>query len=388
MKDFTENNEKLKQTDSFRFFRYSPDKAGCRLIIDNREFINFSSNDYLDLAQHPDLINSAIDAVKNSGCGSTASRLVTGNLCLNDRIEERLARDYRRDAALVFPTGYMANTGMIAALVDRHDTVYSDRLNHASLLDGIKLSGANSVRYRHLDCQHLETLLQQQKTGYKFVVTDTVFSMDGDLVDLARLSALCRKYDAFLIVDEAHANGVFGKNGLGICETSSTVADIGLIMGTFSKGLGSLGGFVVGDRPVIDHLINRARSLIYTTGLPPAVLAANLAALQVVRKEPERRNTLLQNAAKLRRLLQENGIDTLQSQSQIIPVVAGDNHTAVAWAQQLYRDGIIAAAIRPPTVPQGTARLRISVSAGHNDRDLELLVDSIVTAAGKKREHL
>lgn len=379
MKDFQSKISRLQERDAFRSFRCSPERAGCRLMLEGQELINFSSNDYLDLSNHPEMIEAVCRAVRDGGCSAAASRLISGNLALYDELEAVLAADYAKDKALVFPSGYAANTGMLSALLDRHDTVFSDRLNHASLLDGISMSGASLKRFPHLDYDALEDMLRQQGTvGHRFVVTDTVFSMDGDRADLLRLTELCSSYDAFLIIDEAHANGVFGTTGLGLAELSNTVQQIPLIMGTFSKGLGSFGGFVAGDAAVIDFLINRARSLIYTTGLPPAVLAANLKSLELARGSKERRETVHRLSAKLRNRLDRAGINTLNSDTQIIPVIAGSNRNALDWSAYLFEKGILALPVRPPTVPEGTARIRISVCAGHTDAEIDMLSDCLI----------
>lgn len=354
------------------------DAPGLRVTSGGRICVNFGSNDYLDLARDSRLAAAASQAALTLGTGAGASRLLSGNLAPAVRLEARLAALYGKEAALLFPTGYMTNLGIFAALAERGDLVLSDRLNHASITDGIRLSGADLRRYRHRDPASLRAFLEKRDPDRAcFVVTDTVFSMDGDTAPLAELTALCREYGAFCIIDEAHANGVLGPRGLGLAEQEGLLDKIDLVMGTCSKALGGLGGFVAASREVVSYLVNRAGSLIYTTGLPPAVLAATEAALDLQEREPERRARLLSAAARVREALRAQGWNLMDSTTWIIPVLLGDNGRALRLSARLREAGMLVPAIRPPTVPEGTARLRISLSSGHTDAELSLLVDTL-----------
>ncbi len=272
-----------------------------KILVDGREYINFSSNDYLGLAYSPRLVAAAAEVLSNV-VGSSASRLMTGSLELHHRLEERTAEFKGKPAALVFNSGYQANVGIISALCGKEDCVFSDRLNHASIVDGIKLSGAKLFRFRHNDTEHLEELLKRHRKDFKgaLIVTETVFSMDGDIAPLDEISTLKVKYDSMLMVDEAHATGVFGKEGSGISEEKGVSQNIDIIMGTFSKALGGFGAYAAASKEICDYLVNACRSFIYSTSLPEAIIAANIAALEVVKEEPFRREELLLNAARLR----------------------------------------------------------------------------------------
>jgi len=384
MKQFQPRLDQLEAADSLRSLRFSPDRAGASLDLNGRKVLNLASNDYLGLANHPTLKEASIKAIEQFGCGSTASRLVSGNLELNNLLEKKIRSLFEKEAALVFPTGYMTNLGIISSLAETGDLIFSDKINHASIVDGIALSKAEFKRYAHRDMSHLERLLKKNETtSNKFIITDTIFSMDGDLAPLKKITDLCKKYDAFLIIDEAHANGILGDNGLGLAEETNLLDKVDLVMGTFSKALGSLGGFVTGKKEVIDFLINKARSLIFTTGLPPAVLAANIAAMDIIKNEPERREKLLKLSDQLRTQLHELKYDIMGSASHIIPIHCGTNETALTLSQLLFDAGFLAVAIRPPTVPVGSARLRISLSAEHTEKDIASFLTALTTASEK-----
>ena len=343
---------------------------GGRVQVGGRLLLNLSSNDYLGLSQDPRLIAAAREAAARWGVGAGASRLVAGHLALHEEVEASLAVFKGTEAAVIFSTGYMTNLGGISALVGPGDTVFCDKLNHASIYDGIKLSGATLARFPHRDMNRLEGLLKEAKPGRKLIITDSVFSVDGDLAPLADLVELKERHGAALMLDEAHATGVLGTRGAGLAEALGFTDRVEVHMGTFSKALGSLGGYVAGGRRLIDFLHNRARSFIYSTAMPPPVLGAIAAALELVPHEPERRAYLLEEAGKFRHELTQAGFDTLGSETQIIPVLAGDNARTLSLAARLREEGLMAVALRPPTVPAGRARVRFSLSAAHSQGDL------------------
>ena len=355
---------------------------GGKVRLDGRVLLNLSSNDYLGLAQDPRLIAAAQDAAARWGAGAGASRLVSGHLALHATVEEKLAAFKGTQAAVIFSTGYMANLGVISALVGPGDAVFGDKLNHASIYDGIKLSGAALHRFPHRDLNRLEELLRQhQDARRRLIITDSVFSVDGDLAPLAELVALKERFGAALMIDEAHATGVLGARGAGLAEALGLTGRIEVHLGTFSKALGSLGGYVAGDQRLIDYLYNRSRSFIYSTALAPPVLGAIAAALELVAQEPERRLYLQEESEKFRRGLSQAGLDILGSETQIIPVLVGENARTLDFAARLRREGLMAVALRPPTVPPGRARVRFSLSVAHSREDLARALETIVATA-------
>jgi 8-amino-7-oxononanoate synthase len=352
---------------------------GGKVRVAGQELLNLSSNDYLGLAQDPRLIAAAQEAAARWGVGAGASRLVAGHLGLHEAVETELAAFKGTEAAVLFSTGYMANLGVITALLGPGDVIFSDKLNHASIMDGIKLSGASLQRFPHRDMPKLEKILRQTPGGKRrLIITDSVFSVDGDLAPLWELVALKERYGAWLMIDEAHATGVLGPGGGGLAQALGLTAVVDIHMGTLSKALGSLGGYVAGERRLIEYLHNKARSFIYTTAMPPPVLGAIQAALTIVREEPERRLRLLQESAKFRRGLQDAGFDTLDSETQIVPVLVGTNESTLKFAAALRQRGLMAVALRPPTVPPGRARVRFSLSAAHSAQDLAQALEDIV----------
>lgn len=355
-------------------------QAGGKIVVDGREQLNFSSNDYLDLGRHPHVLDRAREALENYGAGSTASRLVTGTLPIHEELEARLAGEKGYPAALVFGTGYMANAGTIPVLAGRDDLIFADKLVHASMVDACRLSGARLIRYAHNDAAALEERLMQHadSTCRKLVLTESVFSMDGDLAPLTDITRLAQQYGAMCMIDEAHASGTFGPHGAGLVREHGLEDRVNVSMGTMSKAFAGFGGFVACSDEMRTLLINSARAFIYTTAPPPAVIGAALGALDVLEASPNLGNILQANADYFRSLLHEAGLDTLQSQSQIIPIVIGENEKAVAVSSKLREQGIIAAAIRPPTVPAGSARLRISITLAHHVDDLERAANCII----------
>lgn len=347
--------------------------------IGGKRLLNLSSNNYLGIAGHPLLKKGAREAMERLGCGATASRLIAGNFDLYEQAEKQLANFKKTEAALIFNSGYAANMGIIASLLTRGDLVISDELNHASIIDGILLSKADCIRYQHRNMHSLEAALAGAK-GYKrkLIVTDTVFSMDGGLAPLPEIVALKEQYGAILMIDEAHGGGIFGDHGRGVAELYDVTDRVEVNMGTLSKAYGCAGAYVAGKKVLIDYLQNKARNLIYTTALPPAVIGSIQAALQVVRAEKWRREQVLLKAARMRERLQAAGFNLLDGQSQIIPVIIGDNDTTLEFARRLMEDGILAVGMRPPTVPANLARLRLTVMATHKEQDLEPATDTII----------
>ncbi len=355
---------------------------GGKVRVGGQVLLNLSSNDYLGLAQDPRLVAAAQAAAARWGTGAGASRLVAGHYGIHAAVEKRLAAFKGTGAAVIFSTGYAANLGVISALVGPGDVIFSDRLNHASIYDGIKLSGAGLQRFPHRDLDRLEAMLQKTDAAKRrLIISDSVFSVDGDLAPLQGLVALKEAYGAWLMIDEAHATGVLGPRGAGLAEELRLTARVDVHLGTFSKALGSLGGYVAGSRALIDYLHNRARSFIYSTGLAPPVLGAIGKALDLVAREPERRVYLQVEATKFRRALVEAGLNTLGSETQIIPVLVGENARTLEFAARLRQRGVLAVALRPPTVPPGRARVRFSLSAAHSPEDLAEALEVIVAVA-------
>ncbi|MFA7383589.1 MAG: 8-amino-7-oxononanoate synthase [Desulfurivibrionaceae bacterium] len=348
-----------------------------------RELLDFSSNDYLALAEHPALIAAAHEAMQRFGTGSGASRLMSGDLTIHHELEEAVAALKGKEAALTFGSGYMANTGIIPALAARHDLIFSDRLNHASIHDGCRLSGARLLRFRHNDLNHLEELLREKRgDSTALIVVESIYSMDGDRCPLRELVSLKERFGCLLMVDEAHATGVFGEKGGGIIEEEGVSSGVDLAMGTFGKALGSYGAYVAGNQELIDYLVNRARSFIFSTALPPAVAAASLAALRLIGQEPELRHELHKKINFFKRLLRTGGYDADLGPSQIIPILIGESGTALGKAELLNKQGIFATAVRPPTVPEGTARLRLSITRHHSTTDLSLAAKALLEIMG------
>ncbi|SRR5579875_388882 len=376
----------LEQQSLRRYLRVLEGPSAPQTKVNGREVILLCSNNYLDLADHPALKRAAIEAVERYGVGAGASRLVAGSLEPVHELEQSLCRFKKAEAALVFGSGYLANLGVITALVGRGDVIFSDELNHASLIDGCRLSRATVRIYRHCDPDHLEALLKESGDARrKLIVTDSVFSMDGDVAPLREIVVLAKRYGASVMIDEAHAVGVFGPGGAGLASALGLESEIEIRMGTLSKALGSYGAYVVGSRALIDFLINRARSFIYTTGISPLMAAAANAALKVMADEPQRIKQLWQNASHLRAGLLKAGFNLGHSSSPILPVIVGESDVAFALGQKLYERGVFVSAIRPPTVPWGTARLRVTPTAGHTRAQLERALSAFVEAGRELR---
>ncbi len=351
---------------------------GPLIQVDGRQLLSFCSNDYLGLAADPRLAEALQDGVRRYGVGSGAAHLVSGHSAAHHVLEEELAAFTGRDRALLFSTGYMANLAAVTALVGRGDTVFEDRLNHASLIDGGLLSQARFKRYAHADADALRTGLAGPAAGRRLVVTDGVFSMDGDLAPLAELASACADHAAMLMVDDAHGLGVVGADGGGTLRVAGlSQRQAPVLMGTLGKAFGTSGAFVAGSEAVIETLIQRARPYIYTTAPPPAIAVATRAALRIVQTESWRREHLQGLLARFRKEAVGLGLRLLPTATPIQPVLAGSVERALAWSAALEQAGILVTAIRPPTVPAGTARLRITFSASHDDAQLDRLLDAL-----------
>ena len=349
--------------------------------LPGKELLDFCSNDYLALSSHPTVIAEAQRAMEECGVGSGAARLMSGDLEVHHLLEEEVAVFKDKEAALTFGSGYLANVGIIPALVGRNDVIFSDRLNHASIHDGCRLSGATTVRFRHNDLNHLTELLEKKRgVNRALLVVESVYSMDGDFAPLRELVELKNRFDCMLLVDEAHATGVFGATCSGRVEEEGVAAGVDVIMGTFGKALGSYGAYAAADHDVVEYLVNRARSFIYSTALPPAVAAASLCAIRLVRRQPELRDDLAARVIFFKDRLAAKGYLQQTGPSQIVPVLIGDSGTALEAAAQLRRQGIYVAAVRPPTVPQGSARLRFSVTRHLSEADLSSGADALLEA--------
>lgn len=347
------------------------------IVVDGKPYLAYCSNDYLGLANHPQLITALQNGAQQWGVGAGAAHLVSGHFAPHHQLEMQLAEFVGKPAALLFSTGYMANMGVVQALVGKVDTVFADKLNHASLNDAMLLSRAQIKRYRHGDMAQLAAQLAQTQTGRKLIITDAVFSMDGDLAPLPELLALCEQHDAWLLVDDAHGFGVLGEQGRGCLAHFKLASPRIIYMATLGKAVGVSGAFVAAEQVVIDTLINQARSYVYTTATPPALSVALLASLQLIKNGDDRRAHLQKLITQLRDGLANLAWSLMPSDTAIQPLLIGDNHQALKLSEGLRERGIWVAAIRPPTVPQGTARLRITLSAAHSEADVQQLIGAL-----------
>ncbi len=369
---FAEDLQRIRAAGLHRALRAVDGAQDTHLVIDGRRVLSLCSNNYLGLANHPALIEAACAATRAVGFGAGASRLISGSMRAHHALEARLAAFKGTDASLLFTSGYHANLGAITALVGPGDAVFSDALNHASLIDGCRLSRAAVHVYPHADLAALEERLRVVPARRRLIVTDSVFSMDGDVAPLAAICDLAERYDAMVLVDEAHATGVLGARGAGLVEALGLQRRVTVQMGTLGKALGAFGAYVAGSAALIELLVNTARTVIFTTALPPAVIAAADAALTLVEREPERRAALRRNAARLRAGLHALGADVPgDPESHILPVMVGDAAATMALSAALLDAGVFAHGIRPPTVPDGTGRLRVTVMATHTEADID-----------------
>jgi 8-amino-7-oxononanoate synthase len=372
---FLEKLKILREKGLLREIRDRASPQGPRVILGGKEYVNFSSNDYLGFSTHPYVMNRAKKAIDDFGYGSGASRLLGGGSILHKDLEDKIAHFKETEAALVFNSGYSANTGIIPAIADEDSGIFSDEFNHASIVDGCRLSKAKTRIFRHKDLDHLEELLSRESLRKKIIVSDTVFSMEGDIASVKGLFDLCERYDALLYLDDAHGLGVIG-NGKGALPHFNMKPDPSIVqMGTFSKAFGSFGAFVAGSSDVIEWIMNNARSLIFSTTLPPCILAASAASLELIENDPEVINKLWTNRNYAARLLEDIGYDVMGSETPIIPLRMGTVENALRVSRHLYEKGIYAPAIRPPTVKE--PRIRITLTAAHLREDIERLIEAL-----------
>ncbi len=369
----------LRKKNLLRTLTCIQSSRGSRVVIKGKTYLNFSSNDYLNLSGHPAIINAAARALAKYGFGSGASRLLSGTFTPHMVLEDRVAQFKKTESALVFNTGYAANTGAVPALAGPDAVIFSDELNHASIVDGTRLSKAKVKIYRHRDVDHLDTLLKKtvskKSIQRKIVITDTVFSMDGDIAPLRDILYLCDRHGAILMIDDAHGTGVLGQCGRGALDHFSIGSDGIIQMGTLSKAAGCYGAYIAGSRDLINLLINRARSFMYSTALPPAVAAGGIKAIDIIEKRSKTlRNKLWKNRKHLHQGLEALGYDTLGSETPVIPILMQTSKSALEKAGHLFESNIFAPAIRPPTVPDNKCRIRFSVTAGHRREDIERVI--------------
>ncbi|MHC1566388.1 MAG: 8-amino-7-oxononanoate synthase [Candidatus Syntropharchaeia archaeon] len=366
-------SEEIFSIKSSNLFRYLKTSGACtsRTRVNGKEVILLCSTNYLGLSTHPKVKKACIEAAERYGCGSGGSRLICGNTELHEKLEERIAKFKKTEAALVFNTGYMANIGVLSCIAREGDVIISDELNHASIVDGCRLSRADVKIYSHRNTEDLERILRDSgEYRLRLIVTESIFSMDGDIAPLREIADLAEEYDASLFVDEAHATGVIGKNGRGVVDLFGLKDRIEIQMGTLSKAIASSGGYVAGNSELIDFLINRARSFIFSTALPPPVVGSAIAAIDVIEKDEDRRKHLWENVNFFRKGLEEIGVNVM-GETQIVPILIGDARRTVEISEQLEREGVFVTGIRPPTVPPNTSRLRATIMATHTKEDLE-----------------
>jgi glycine C-acetyltransferase/8-amino-7-oxononanoate synthase len=383
--DLAAQLERLESAGLRRRLRVVEGPQEPRVVLDGREVLLLCSNNYLGLADHPRVREAAAEAALRWGAGAGASRLISGNMAPHSGLEERLAEFKGAEAALLFGSGYLANIGTVVALARTGEVVFSDELNHASIIDGCRLAKAETFVYRHRDAEHLAWGLRKARDRAALIATDGVFSMDGDVAPLSELLELARRYGARLMVDEAHGTGALGPGGRGAVAAAGLSGEVDansiVIVGTLGKALGGYGAYVCGSRELTEYLLNTARPFIYSTAPPPAVVAAAAAALGVLESEPERVERLAANAAVLREALAAEGLGPGPSRTQILPVLVGEADAAVALCERVLEGGVFAQAIRPPTVPPGTSRLRLTVMATHDAGELRRAARVIGAAA-------
>jgi 8-amino-7-oxononanoate synthase len=385
--EIEERLDEIKARGLYRKLRCVSGPQGPRVLLDGRPVLLLCSNNYLGLADHPRVREAAAEAAMRYGAGSGASRLVSGNMTIHRRLEEQLAAFKGLDACLLFGSGFLANAGVVSALARDGDVVFSDALNHASIVDGCRLSRAETFVYDHCDVEHLEWGLRQAEGRGALIVTDGVFSMDGDVAPLLEIVELAQRYDARVMVDEAHGTGCVGPNGRGLVAREGLEDEVDVIVGTLGKALGSYGAYVLCEKPMAKYLINSARTLIFSTALPPPAVAAAMAALELLREQPRRVEKLQRNAGVLRGALVEAGLPVSDGETPIVPLILGEADAAVAASERALERGVFAQAIRPPTVPEGSSRLRLAVMASHTKselRDAARVLAAAVPAAARQ----
>lgn len=376
--------EEIRKKGNYRTIRYVKPLSGSRIRYMGKEFLNLCSNSYLSLHVHPDVIRAAKEAADEYGAGTCSSRSISGSIDLYQVLEEEIASYKGYERALAFSTGYMANMGVIATLADEGDVIFTDELNHSSLIDSMRLSRAKKVIYRHRDMEDLEKKIKRsQSKGVRFVVSESVFSMDGDLAPIGDLMALKEKYGLQFILDDAHGTGVFGEKGRGGEELFGLSGRMDVQMATFGKAFGSFGAFALGDGVVIEYLINRARTFMYTTALSPSVLAASIAAVRLIKGDTSLKDELWKNIDYLRRKLIDTGFDLKDSVGPIVPIVVGEDGKTIEMQQILMEKGVFIQAVRPPTVPPGTSRLRLTIVRSFTEEEMDLAVEALKHAAMK-----
>jgi len=381
MNDVQERLDELEQRGVYRRMRLVSGPQGSHVVLDGKPVLLLCSNNYLGFADHPRVREAAADAAMRWGAGAGASRLVSGNMTLHRRLEERIAAFERAPAALLFGSGYLANLGIVQALAGPGDVVLSDALNHASIVDGCRLARAETLVYDHCDLDHLEWGLRQAAGRGTLIVTDSVFSMDGDVAPLAEIVELANRHDARVMVDEAHGTGALGPGGRGAVAAAGLEDEVDVVVGTLGKALGSYGAYACCAAPLAKLLVNTARSLIFSTALPPPAVAAALAALTLLEEQPRRVEKLQANADALRAALAAEGFAEGDSRTQIVPLVVGDAAQAMALCEAALERGVFAQAIRPPTVPEGSSRLRLAVMASHTQAELRDAARALAAAA-------
>jgi 8-amino-7-oxononanoate synthase len=374
--------ERIKEKDLFRILTELETGQSPDITIDGKNYILLGSNGYLGLSVDPAVKEAAREALERYGAGSGGSRLVSGSTDLHRELEDCIARFKKTEAAILFSSGYLANVGTISSLVGEGDVVYSDELNHASIIDGCRLSKAEIKIYPHLNTEGLESLLREDggRKCRKLVVTDTVFSMDGDVAPLGEITELSEKYGAALMVDEAHATGVLGKRGSGATEYFGVEERVPVVMGTLSKAVGSLGGYVAGSQKLIDFIRNRVRSYIFDTSLPAPSLAASITAIHIIENEPERRERLWSLIHRFKAGIESIGLTVMPSDSAIVPVLVGEAAPALRFAAALRERGVYTPAVRPPSVPPGMCRIRVTLMATHTEEQIDAALDAFQAA--------
>jgi len=382
MSEVARRLDELRELGLYRRTRMVSGPQGPRVVLDGRPVLLLCSNNYLGLADHPRVREAAAEAAMRWGVGAGASRLVSGTMTVHRRLEERLAAFEGTQSALLFGSGYLANVGIVSALAPQGSVVFSDELNHASIVDGCRLARARTFVYRHGDVEHLAWGLRETGDSAALIVTDSVFSMDGDIAPLAEIVDLAHEHGARIIVDEAHGTGAVGPGGRGAVHAAGVEGEIDVVIGTLGKALGAYGAYAACDRETAALLVNTARPFIFSTALPPPVVAGASAALSVLIEEPRRVERLQANAAVLRSALAAEGLDAGSSSTQIVPLVVGEAQVAMRVCELALEGGVFAQAIRPPTVPEGTSRLRMAVMASHTHEELRAAAQTIARAAG------